>query len=232
MKVLVIDVGGTHVKLAAPGQSAKTEFESGPDLTPEKLVAETRRLAGGWSFEVISVGYPGLMYATDPSAEPGNLGRGWVGFDFAKAFGCPVRVVNDAALQALGGYDGGRMLFLGIGTGLGSALIAERVVIPLELGSLRHGSGTTLADRLGKAGLAANGLATWQRDVVEASGMLRDAFAADYVLLGGGNAGLVNPLPAHARRGGNDDAINGGVRLWEDTVEPHDRLPSLAWRIV
>jgi hypothetical protein len=105
-------------------------------------------------------------------------------------------------------------------------------VIPLELGSLRHGSGTTLADRLGNAGLAANGLATWQRDVVEATGMLRDAFAADYVLLGGGNAGLVNPLPAHARRGGNDDAINGGVRLWEDTVEPHDRLPSLAWRIV
>ena len=232
MKVLVVDVGGSSVKLALGDQSAKTEFESDPRLTPERLVAESRRVTEGWKFDVISLGYPGLVYATRPSADPGNLGHGWVGFDFEKAFGCSVRVVNDAALQALGGYEGGRMLFLGVGTGLGSALIAEKVVIALELGSLRHPSGKMLADRLGKRGLSAHGVSVWQQDVVEWTGILREAFAADYVLLGGGNAELVNPLPEDVRRGGNDDAVAGGVRLWEDIVEPHDRRPSFAWRVV
>ena len=187
MNVLVIDVGGSRVKLAVAGKSMHESFESDPKLTPRELVKQTRRLTKRWAYDAISLGYPGLVKATGPSAEPGNLGPGWVGFDFEKAFGCSVRIVNDAALQALGGYDGGRMLFLGVGTGLGSALIAERVIISLELGSLPHRSGETLADRLGKRGLSARGQAAWQRDVVATSNTLRDAFAADYILLGGGN---------------------------------------------
>lgn len=232
MNVLVIDVGGSHVKLAIAGQADKAEFESGPDLTPDKLVAETKKRTRDWRFDAISIGYPGLVRATSPRADPGNLGEGWVGFDFEKALGHPVRLVNDAALQALGGYEEGRMLFLGVGTGLGSVLVAERVVIPLELGSLPHPSGQTLADHLGKAGLAAQGVAKWNRDVTEVVRMLREAFAADYVLIGGGNAGLVDPLPSRTRRGGNEDAVVGGAKLWEELVEPHDRRPSAAWRVV
>jgi predicted NBD/HSP70 family sugar kinase len=235
MVVLVIDIGGSHVKLATAGEGGqvqKSEFESGPDLTPAKLVAETRRRTGGWKFDVISLGYPGLVHSTRPDADPGNLGGGWVGFDFEKAFGCPVRVVNDAALQALGGYAGGRMLFLGVGTGLGSALIAERVIVPLELGCLRHRTGQTLAERLGKKGLEAVGEETWKRELAEAISMLREAFAADYVLVGGGNAGRLDPLPPNCRRGGNDDAIRGGELLWQEFIEPHDRKPSRNWRVV
>ena len=233
MNVLVIDVGGSHVKFLAKGQAHPREFESGPDLTPDKMVERGREMTADWNYTAIALGIPGRVDAKGPAEEPGNLGTGWVGFDYAKALGCPVRVVNDAGMQALGGYDGGRMLFLGLGTGLGSALVVERVVIPLELGCLySEHPGETLFDRLGKDGLARNGPDAWQADVDSAVRALRLSLAADYVLLGGGNAAQVDPLPPDTRRGGNEDAFVGGFRLWEEWVEPHDQAPSLAWRVV
>ena len=232
MNVLVIDIGGSHVKLCATTCDAPVRWGSRPDLTPDDLVQQVRRRTSGWKYEVISLGYPGRVESAGPVAEPGNLGQGWVGFNFEEAFGKPVRVVNDAAMQALGGYDGGRMLFLGLGTGLGSALIAERVVVPLELGDLTHQSGVTLGERLGKAGLAWLGEESWRKEVAQATQMLRSAFDADYILLGGGNAALVDPLPPDVRQGGNEDAFVGGFRLWEELVEPHDRRPSTAWRVL
>jgi polyphosphate glucokinase len=195
------------------------------------MVERIRDLTRDWRYEAVSLGYPGAVDASGPTAEPGNLGRGWVGFDYAKAFGTPVRIVNDAVMQALGGYDGGRMLFLGLGTGLGSSLITEHVVIPLELGCLPF-EDDTIAARVGREGLAANGCEEWSRTVAKVCATLREAFAADYVLLGGGNARKVDPLPEGARRGGNDDAFAGGFRLWEQMVEPHDRQPPTVWRVV
>lgn len=232
MDVLVIDIGGSHVKLMATGAPEPRRFASGPELTPEALVSTVRAMTAGWHYDVISLGYPGAVDASGPRAEPGNLGPGWVGFDFSRAFGVPVRVVNDAVMQALGGYDGGRMLFLGLGTGLGSALVTEHVVVPLELGCLPYGDGRTIADHLGRAGLEASGAAAWKRAVGDVTAVLRTAFAADYVVLGGGNASQVDPLPPHTRPGGNDDAFTGGFRLWEEMVEPHDRRPPAVWRVV
>ena len=193
---------------------------------------QVRQFASSWEYDVVSVGYPGSTGPSGATDEPGNLAPGWTGFDFGAAFGRPVRVVNDAAMQALGAYDGGRMLFLGLGTGLGSTLIAERVIIPLELGCLLHRSGETFAERLGKAGLARIGNDAWHEMVRDACEQLRLACAADYVVLGGGNAALVDPLPDHVRRGGNEDAFAGGVRLWEEWVEHHDAAPSNIWRVV
>jgi polyphosphate glucokinase len=181
---------------------------------------------------VISIGYPGAVGARGPRAEPGNLGNGWVRFDFSKAFSKPVRVMNDAAMQALGGYDGGRMLFIGLGTGVGSALVTEHVVVPLELGSLPYGPGETFFDRLGAAAIETVGEPAWLAAVTEVTGMLREAFLADYILLGGGNAKRVRPLPEHTRCGGNEDAFTGGFRLWEETVEPHDQRSASVWRVV
>jgi polyphosphate glucokinase len=232
MNVLVIDIGGSHIKLCVSGCDTPIKFDSHPDLTPTGLVEEVRKRVRESGYDAVSIGFPGRVGAHGPIAEPGNLGNGWVGFDFEKAFGKPVRVVNDAAMQALGGYDRGRMLFLGLGTGLGSALIAGHVVVPMELGDLTHKSGQPLSKRLGKEGLEKLGKAAWQREVVEATEMLRKAIDADHVLLGGGNAALVDPLPPHTRRGGNDDAFAGGFRLWEEIVEPHDRKPSNTWRVV
>lgn len=231
MDVLVIDVGGSHVKLHASGAEAPRRFKSGRALTPQELVASVREHTGDWHYDVISLGYPGAVDEKGPRAEPGNLGDGWVGFDFEAAFDRPVRIVNDAVMQALGGYDGGRMLFLGLGTGVGSALVTEHVVIPLELGCLPFGDGT-LFRRLGKEALAARGEDAWTQDVAEVTAILRQAFAADYVVLGGGNAKHVRPLPPDTRRGGNDDAFGGGFRLWEDMVEPHGRQPPRVWRVV
>ena len=164
--------------------------------------------------------------------QPGNLGRGWVGFDFTRMFGRPVRVVNDAVLQAIGAYKEGRMLFLGLGTGLASERVTERVIVPLELGELPDWSGRPLSDRLGRQGLEREGQASWQRAVVDICNVLRRAFLADYVVLGGGNAARVDPLPPEARRGGNDDAFRGGYRLWREVIEPHDHEPSAFWRVV
>ncbi|HET7219565.1 MAG TPA: hypothetical protein VFJ02_16025, partial [Vicinamibacterales bacterium] len=177
-------------------------------------------------------GYPGEVDARGPRREPGNLGDGWVGYDFGKAFGKPVRILNDAVLQALGGYDGGRMLFLGLGTGVGSALVTEHVVVPLELGCLPYCPDETLFDRIGSGGRAKYGHTAWAESVSMVTAMLKKAFAADYVLLGGGNAKHVDPLPQGARRGGNADAFTGGFRLWEEVVEPHDRRSSSVWRVV
>jgi polyphosphate glucokinase len=232
MDVLVVDVGGTHVKVIASGAAERRKFDSGPDLTPERLVAGVRDITRDWSYDAVSLGYPGAVDARGPTAEPGNLAPGWVGFDFRRAFGKPLRVVNDAVMQALGGYAGGRMLFLGLGTGLGSSLITEHVVVPLELGCLPYEDGGTIAARVGRQGLKTSGHEEWVRAVARVCKVLRDAFAADYLLLGGGNAKRVEPLPEGVRRGGNDDAFKGGFRLWEHVVEPLDREPPRVWRVV
>ena len=232
MNVLVIDIGGSHVKLTTTTRSEFCRFDSADDLGPEELVRRVNAEAADWDYDVISVGFPGRVEENTPAAEPGNLGHGWIGFDFARALGKPTRVINDASLQALGAYDEGRMLFLGLGTGLGSVLITERVIVPLELGELSDSSGETLGDRLGRKGLESGGEARWQRSVVEVTSMLRRAFSADYIVLGGGNASLVDRLPDGVRRGGNDDAVTGGDRLWREAVEPHDGTPSAWWRVV
>jgi polyphosphate glucokinase len=232
VNILVVDVGGSHVKVLASGQPEPRRFRSGKSLTPLALVERVGKLVADWRYEAVTLGYPGRVGPDGPEEEPGNLAPGWVGFDFATAFGRPVRVVNDAAMQAVGGYAGGRMLFLGLGTGLGSALVADRVVIPLELGRLRLGSAEPLGDRLGKKGLARQGKDAWARAVTKAVRALRDAVAADYVVLGGGNADRVRPLPEGVSRGGNQDAFAGGFRFWHDAVEPHDAPPSDAWRVV
>jgi polyphosphate glucokinase len=232
MDVLVIDVGGSHIKLMATGASEPIRFDSGPGLTPDRLVARVREATRDWRYDVISLGIPAAVDARGARKEPGNLGDGWVGFAFDDAFGKPVRIVNDAVMQALGGYDGGRMLFLGLGTGLGSALVTEHVVVPLELGGLPYGDGEILADRLGRKGLETHGESAWQHALTVITSALRDAFSADYVVLGGGNAERVDPLPPCTRRGSNDDAFTGGFRLWEETVEPHDQQPARVWRVV
>ena len=232
MNVLVVDIGGSHVKMAATSASESRRFDSTLQLTPEALVERVREETRDWEYDVVSIGYPGRMGPDGPAREPKFLSCGWIGFDFAAAFGRPVRVVNDAVLQALGAYEGGRMLFLGLGTGLGSAVVSEYVVMPLELGNLPFKNGTRLVDVLGRKGREQFGHDRWQRTVAELVPALRDAFAADYAMLGGGNATLIDPLPPETRRGGNEDAFAGGIRLWDEMIEPHDRQPSQAWRVV
>jgi polyphosphate glucokinase len=232
MRVLVIDVGGSEVKLSIAEGDEHARIETGRRFTPQELVRSTTEATAGWQYDAISLGLPGAVGPQGMTAEPGNLGRGWVDFEFSKAFKKPIRVVNDAVLQALGAYDDGRMLFLGLGTGLGSALVTERVIVPLELGDLFDGKGETLSARLGRQGLERDGQESWQQAVVEAIRVLRRAFLADYVVLGGGNAARVEPLPPETRRGGNDDAVKGGYRLWRESIEPHDREPSAFWRVV
>jgi polyphosphate glucokinase len=231
VNVLVIDIGGTRVKLLATDAAEARQFESGKHLTPDAMAARVLAITADWHFDVIALGYPGAVGPNGPLAEPGNLANGWLGFDFDAAFSRPVRIVNDAVLQALGGYDGGRMLFLGLGTGLGSALVSERVVIPLELGRLPYDR-DNVGDRLGRRGRAIFGQTAWLEAVHRVTDACRQAFMADYVVLGGGNAEHVDPLPDGVRRGGNDDAFRGGFRLWEERVEPHDQEPSRAWRVV
>jgi polyphosphate glucokinase len=232
VNVLVIDVGGSHVKLTATGRRGRSRFASGRGMTPDAFVAQVLRLTARWTYDVISFGYPGGIGPHGPTADPGNLGPGWVGYDFEAAFGRPVRMVNDAAMQALGGYDGGRMLFLGLGTGLGSAFVADRVIVPLELGTLPYKRGEMLGDRLGKRGLKEYGIKSWRMAVAQTAEMLQRAFMTDYVVLGGGNASKMRALPPYARRGGNEDAFEGGVRLWEEHIEGHDGPPSNTWRVV
>lgn len=232
MDVLVVDVGGSQVKVLVSGASEPRRFESSPELTPDALVRRVIDLTRGWDYEVVSLGYPGVVGPDGPMKEPGNLGTGWVGFDFQNAFDKPVRVVNDAVMHALGGYEGGRMLFLGLGTGLGSALVSDHVIIPMELGDLPDPSGEPFGDRLGRRGFEGRPRHIWIAAVHEIAGVLRHALAADYVLLGGGNARHVDRLPEHTRRAAAAGAFTGGFRLWEETVEPHDRRPPLVWRVV
>ena len=212
--VLVLDIGGTHVKLLASGRRVPVQLESGPRLTPQRLVANVRAATAGWRYDAISIGYPGPVVRGRPVAEPHNLARGWRRFDFARAFGCPVRIVNDAAMQALGSYDGGRMLFLGLGTGLGTALVDDGVLLPLELAHLPFRDGLTYEDHVGIRGLERFGLARWRKHVAEVAELLRVALVADHVVLGGGNVHKLARLPAHCRRGDNRNAFRGGFRLW------------------
>ena len=243
MKILSIDIGGTKLKMLASGQTEPRKTASGPDFTPAKMVAAVKRLARGWDYEAVSIGIPSLVGHAGPSSEPGNLGAGWVGFDFAAAFGLPVKLINDASMQALGSYEGGRMLFLGLGTGVGAALIAENSIVPLELGHLpwnRHR--TELFQVLGRAGLLRYGLRQWRETVNTTVIRLMHAFIADYVVVGGGNAKRLKNIPNGVRLGHNLTAFRGGFRLWgvEDVpVQTTDALPqtppaktSLDWRML
>src|SRR5579872_604096 len=202
MKVLVVDVGGTHVKILATGQEAHRQFDSGASMTAEQMVAAVVAAAQGWDYDVISIGYPGPVLRGKIVSDPVHLGRGWVGFDFTAAFGRPVRIVNDAAMQALGSYEGGRMLFLGLGTGIGSALIVENVLITLELGQVPFGD-QKLVDVLGRRGLERLGKKSWRAAVARIVPCLMGSFLADYVVLGGGNSKQIKELPSGSRLGHN-----------------------------
>ena len=215
MKILVVDIGGTHVKLLATGQAAPRKFISGPSLTPRTMLAGVRKHTQSWKYDVVSIGYPGPVRHGRPAVEPNNLARGWVGFDYKAAFGRPVKIVNDAAMQALGSYQGGRMLFLGLGTGLGSALIVEGIVHPLELGQLPYKKGT-FEDYVGLRGLERRGKKKWRRDVADVVARLVAAVQPDSVVLGGGNVKKLKALPPGCRIGLNANAFRGGFRLWQD----------------
>jgi polyphosphate glucokinase len=214
MKVLVVDVGGTHVKVLASGQSEPRRFDSGPDLVPRSMVREVKKIARDWDYEVVSMGYPGPVLHDRPVAEPHNLGRGWVGFDFEKAFGHPVKLINDAAMQALGSYKRGKMLFLGLGTGLGSTMIVDGKVEPMELGHLPYKK-STFEDYVGQRGLDRLGKGKWRRHVEDIVARLIAALEPDDVVLGGGSVKYLKKLPAGCRAGDNANAFIGGFRLWE-----------------
>jgi polyphosphate glucokinase len=212
--VLAVDVGGSHVKTLLSGESERRRFDSGPDLTPQAMVEGVLRLADGWSFECVSIGIPMPVRDGKPAAEPVNLGKGWVGFEFDAAFGVPTKVANDAVMQAVGSYEGGRMLFLGLGTGLGSALIVDGVVVPLELAHLPFRK-KTFEDYVGEKALEHHGKKKWRKTVFEVVELLAAAMEPDYVVIGGGNAEQLDELPPGSRRGENEQAFTGGFRLWE-----------------
>jgi polyphosphate glucokinase len=215
MKVLVVDVGGTHVKLQATGREEVSKLASGPSLTADQMVEGVLQAAQDWDFEAVSVGYPGPVAHGKVQQEPKNLGPGWVGFNFEGRFGRPVKLINDAAMQALGSYEGGRMLFLGLGTGLGTALVYEHTVAPLELAHLPYRKKKTYEDYLGLRGLQRLGRKRWQKWVEDVVARFLAAFVVDYVVLGGGNVKKLLRLPPHARLGDNRNAFKGGFRLWE-----------------
>ena len=217
MNVLVVDVGGTHVKILATGQDESREFASGPTLTPQQMAAGVKKLARGWKYDVISMGYPGLELRGRAVAEPHNLGRGWVHFDYRAAFGRPVKITNDAAMQALGSYRGGKMLFLGLGTGLGSALVVDGIVEPMELGHLPYKKGT-YEEYVGLGGLEKRGKKKWRRHVADVVASLIAALEPDDVVLGGGNVKKLKELPGGSRAGDNANAFVGGFRLWEEAA--------------
>ena len=216
MNVLVIDVGGTNVKILATGQTEPRKFPSGPTLTPKQMVGRVKKLTGDWKYDAVSVGYPGMVVRNRPLAEPHNLGRGWIGFNFEAAFKHPVKVVNDAAMQALGSYKGGKMLFLGLGTGLGSAMIVDGIVEPMELAHLPYKRGT-YEDYVGERSLKKRGKKKWRRYVADVVERLIAALEPDDVVLGGGNVKKLKDLPNGCRLGDNANAFLGGFRLWEKT---------------
>jgi predicted NBD/HSP70 family sugar kinase len=211
----VLDVGGSHVKCLASGRQTHVEFKSGPRMTPQAMVESVLKITRGWRFEAVSIGYPGVVSRGVIAREPHNLGRGWVGFDFRKAFGCPVKIINDAAMQALGDYQGGRLLFLGLGTGLGSALIVDGAIEPMELGHLRYSKKHVYEHHLGEHGRRRLGNRKWRAKVAAAVKEFRDALLPEDIVLGGGNAERLDRLPPHTRRGENAAAFVGGFRLWE-----------------
>jgi len=222
-KILVIDVGGTSVKLLATGQQAPRRFASGPDLTPDAMIAGVKRCTKDWRYDVVSIGYPGVVVRSRPVAEPHNLGAGWVGFDYATAFGCPVKIINDAAMQALGSYRGGKLLFLGLGTGLGTAMIVDGVIEPMELGHAPYRKGF-YEDYAGAAGLERLGKKKWREEVEKIVATLMRALEPDDVVIGGGNVKKLKQLPPGTRPGDNANAFVGGFRLWEH--EAHRGAPS------
>jgi len=214
MTVLVIDVGGTNLKVSVAGKGDVIKIPSGPDMTAARMAEEVKRAIAGRSYDCVSIGYPGPVVNGRPASEPHNLGAGWMRFDYAKAFGKPVRVVNDAAMQALGSYQGGRMLYLGLGTGLGSAFVGDGVLEPLELAHLPYRKNRTYEDYLGLRGLQRMGRKKWQRHVERVVELLKHGLQADYVMLGGGQTKELSSLPPDVRLGTNAHAIIGGVRLW------------------
>jgi len=230
LKILVLDVGGTHLKMLATGQKTPVKIDSGPDFTPAMLVSAVRKAAAGWDYDAVSIGYPGPVLHGAAVSEPHNLGKGWVNFNFRKALGCPVKMVNDAAMQALGSYEGGRMLFLGLGTGLGSAFIVDGIVEPMELAHLPYKNGRTYEEYVGDHGLERLGKKKWRKHVFDVVGKLKAALEADYVVIGGGNARLIQDvsdgdvpdgdLPNGIRLGANSNAFAGGFRLWKPGRKP------------
>ena len=214
MKILAIDVGGTHVKFLLSGQQTHREFESGPKLTASEMVARVKAMTKDWHFDGVSIGYPGPVLHNRVMAEPHNLGKGWVGFNFGRAFGRPVKAVNDAAMQALGSYRKGKMLFLGLGTGLGTALVVNGIVEPMELSHLPYKKGT-YEDYVGLRGLEKRGKKKWRKHVFAVVEKLTQALEPDEVVLGGGNVKKLKKLPPHCRPGDNRNAFLGGFRLWD-----------------
>jgi len=214
--VLVVDVGGSHIKAQLSGRRTEVRMDSGPDLTPRQMVDRVLHAATGWQYDVVSIGYPGAVVRGRVAREPHNLGRGWTRFDFERAFGRPVRLINDAAMQAIGSYQGKRMLFLGLGTGLGTTLIRDGVVIPLEIAHLPYENGRTYEEVVGDAGLKRLGVRRWRKHVSNIVTLMMNAVIAEYTVLGGGNVRLLPVLPPLTRRGANVNAIRGGARLWQD----------------
>jgi polyphosphate glucokinase len=214
-KILVVDVGGTHVKIRVSGNDEVRKCESGPELTAREMVNGVLALAEDWEYDVVSVGFPGPVLDNRPVREPVNLGTGWTGFDYDAAFGCPVKLINDAAMQALGSDEGGRMLFLGLGTGLGSAMVVNGIVQPMELGHLPYKRGRSFEDYVGVGGLKRRGKQRWRASVKDVIERLRDALQPEYIVLGGGNVKKLDELPEGTRLGANANAFIGGFRLWE-----------------
>ncbi|TPJ51049.1 MULTISPECIES: ROK family protein [unclassified Mesorhizobium] len=214
--VLSIDIGGSHVKILTSSGGAERRADSGPDLRPQQMIDAVKALADGLSYDVISMGYPGPVHHNRPLFDPANLGKGWAGFDFAAQFGKPVKVVNDALMQAIGSYEGGRMLFLGWGTGLGAAMIVDNVAQPMELAHLPYKKGKSFEDYVGERGLIKRGKKKWRKSVFDVVDRLRAAMQPDYVVIGGGNVDKLGDLPADSRRGDNTRAFEGGFRLWRD----------------
>jgi polyphosphate glucokinase len=229
MNVLVVDVGGTHVKILATGQDEPRRFPSGPLLTAEQMVATVKDLAGEWTYDVVSIGYPGPVLLGRPVAEPRHLGPGWVGFDYQAAFGRPVKLINDAAMQALGSYQSGKMLFLGLGTGLGSTLVVDGIVEPMELGHLPYRK-STYEDYVGIRGLEQRGKKKWRLYVADVVALLTAALEPDDVVLGGGNIKKLKQLPPGCRAGDNANAFRGGFRLWEKASHSEASIPATTRR--
>lgn len=227
-RVLVIDIGGSNVKLMISNRVKRRKFPSGRTLTPRRFVAETKKMVQDWKFDAIAIGFPAPVINGKIAVEPKNLGKGWTRFDFQEAFGKPVRIMNDAAMQALGSYRSGRMLFLGFGTGLGSALLWGQTVLSLELGDLLYDDYGTIEDKLSDAGLKDLGEELWTEEVLRVVPAMKQAFIADHVVLGGGNAKCIEKLPKGVELGHNRNAYRGGVRLWENS--PGSSKPK--WRII
>jgi len=219
-RILVVDAGGSNIKLMHSGSPERIKFESGPHFTPRQLIAGIRKHAAAWEYDAISLGLPTPIVRNQLAREPNNLGRGWMKFDFQEAFGKPCRLINDAAMQALGSYEGGRMLFIGLGTGLGSAMVLDDIVIPLELGELSYSPQRTFEDMLGREGRKRLGQKKWEEALDHIVAILQNAFVTDYIVIGGGNARRVEQLPKGTRAGDNRNAFLGGLRLWGLSARP------------